>query len=73
MILDIVVTNTDDGSNAEIPSLHGCETWAPDEDTALLNIISLAGYYLKIEPAKLKVDRARKEGKSIIYKLIFNK
>jgi hypothetical protein len=35
MVLDIIVTQTNDGFTAEIPSINGCESWAPDEDSVL--------------------------------------
>ena len=47
MILDVIVTKSDDGYTAEIPSLKGCESWAHDEDTVLDKIIELASFYLQ--------------------------
>ncbi len=73
MILDIIITNSDDGCTAEIPSLKGCECWAHDEDTAMDKILELASFYLKTDVKKFKVDRARKNKNRIVYKLVFNK
>ncbi len=73
MILNLVVTKTDDGCTAEIPSLKGCECWAHDEDTVMNKILELAAFYLKTDMKKLKVDRARGSRTKIIYKLVFNK
>ncbi len=73
MILDIVVTKTNDGYTAEIPSLSGCESWAHDEDTVLSKILELAAFYLKTDIKKFKLDKARRIKSQSIYKLIFNK
>jgi len=72
MILNLIVTRSDDGCTAEIPSLKGCECWAHDENTVLDKILELAAYYLKTDVKRLKVDRARGNRNKIIYKLIFN-
>jgi hypothetical protein len=73
MILDIVVTKTNDGFTAEIPSLNGCESWAHDEDTVLNKILELASFYLRTDTKKFKLDKARKVRNKAIYKLVFNK
>jgi len=73
MILDVVVTKTNDGYTAEIPSLSGCESWALDEDTVLSKILDLAAFYLKTDIKKFKLDKARRIKSQSIYKLIFNK
>jgi predicted RNase H-like HicB family nuclease len=73
MILDVVVTKTDDGYTAEIPSLSGCESWAHDEDTVISKILELASFYLKTDTKKFKLDKARRIKSQSIYKLIFNK
>ena len=73
MILDIVVTKTNDGFTAEIPSLSGCESWAHDEDTVLSKIIELASFYLKTDVKKFKLDKARRVKDRSIYKLVFYK
>jgi len=73
MILDVVVTKTNDGYTAEIPSLSGCESWAHDEDTVLSKILELASFYLKTEIKKFKLDKASKFKDHTIYKLVFYK
>ncbi|MCA2005359.1 MAG: hypothetical protein LDL01_06120 [Ignavibacterium sp.] len=73
MVVDIVINKVIDGYSAEIPSIKGCESWAHDEETALEKIIELASFYLKIPKDKFKIDKARKEEDSVIYKLIFHK
>lgn len=73
MVIDLIVTKTNDGYTAEVPSLKGCESWAHDEDTVIEKIIELSSYYLKISSKQIKIDRARKEENTIIYKLIFDK
>jgi len=73
MILDVVVTETNDGYTAEIPSLSGCESWAHDEDTVLKKILDLAAFYLNVNSEKFKLDKARSTKSKSTYKLVFNK
>lgn len=73
MILDLLVTKTDDGFNAEVPSIKGCDSWAHDEDSAIESVLETASFYLKVESKKLKIDKARRSGETTIYKIIFNK
>lgn len=74
MILDLIVTKTDDGFTAEVPSLSGCESWAHKEDDAIDKTLELVYFYLNLtEDQKIKVDRARKHSNKIIYKLVFDK
>lgn len=73
MILDVVVTKTNDGFTAEIPSLTGCESWAHDEDTVLTKILEMASFYLKTDIKKFKLDKARRLKERSVYKLVFNK
>ncbi|MEJ5350482.1 MAG: hypothetical protein WHS65_02705 [Melioribacteraceae bacterium] len=74
MVLDLIVTKTDDGFTAEIPSIKGCESWAHIEDDAINKTIELLKFYIQAKPElKLKIDRARKEGNRIVYKIIFDK
>ena len=73
MILDVIVKKSDDGYTAEIPSLKGCESWAHDEDTVLNKIVELASFYLQTDSNKFKLDKARKNSNTSVYKLIFNK
>jgi len=73
MVLDIIITKTNDGYTAEVPSINGCESWAHDEDTVLSKILELAAFYLKTDIKKFKLDKARRLKSQSIYKLIFNK
>lgn len=73
MILDLIVTKTNDGFTAEVPSIKGCESWAHDEDTVIEKIVELTSYYIRLSVEQIKLDRARKEDNKIIYKLIFHK
>lgn len=73
MVLDVIVTKTNDGFTAEIPSLNGCESWAHDEDTVLSKIKELAAFYLKTDLHKFKLDKARKLKNHSVYKLVFIK
>lgn len=74
MVLDLVITKTDDGFIAEIPSIKGCESWAHTEEDAIEKTLELFKFYIQVEQNfKIKIDRARKEGNKIVYKLIFDK
>lgn len=73
MVIDLIITKTNDGYTAEVPSLKGCESWAHDEETAIEKIIELASFYLRLSAKEIKMDRARREGNKTIYKLIFHK
>lgn len=74
MVLDLIVTKTDDGCSAEIPSIKGCESWAHNEDDSIEKTLELFRFYIKVnKDFKIKVDRARREGNKIVYKIIFDK
>lgn len=73
MILDLVITKTDDGFSSEVPSIKGCESWAHNEDDVIEKSIELVKFYLKIPDKKIKIDLARKEDQIKIYKIIFDK
>lgn len=73
MVIDLVITNTNDGYTAEVPSLKGCESWAHDEDTVIEKIIELTSFYVQLPVKEIRLDKARKEENKTIYKLIFNK
>ena len=73
MILDLIVTKTNDGFTAEVPSLKGCESWAHDEETVIEKILEMTSYYLHIDIKQIKLDKARREENKTIYKLIFHK
>ncbi|MFN3871973.1 MAG: type II toxin-antitoxin system HicB family antitoxin [Ignavibacterium sp.] len=73
MVVDILIKKSIDGYSAEIPSIKGCESWAHDEETALDKILELASFYLRLPKDKFKIDKARREEDTVIYKLIFHK
>lgn len=74
MVIDLIVTSTDDGCIADVPSVKGCECWAHKEDEVIAKSLELVSFYLKIpDKSKIKVDLARKESNRKVYKLIFNK
>jgi len=74
MVLDLIVHKTDDGYNAEIPGIKGCESWAHTADDAIENVLDLAVFYLKLKSKKeLKIDKARAGKNKDIYKLLFSK
>jgi hypothetical protein len=73
MILDLVIEKTNDGFNADIPSLQDCDTWAHDEETAINNILERVSYFLMIDQKLLKLDKARRESNRTIYKLVIDK
>ncbi|KAB2907685.1 MAG: hypothetical protein F9K26_10330 [Ignavibacteriaceae bacterium] len=71
MVLEVVVTKSDDGYTAEIPSINGCETWAHTEDEVIEKILEQAMFYLKIDDLKrLKLDKSRGDFSVTVYKLI---
>jgi len=72
--LDLNVIQTDDGYTAEVPSIKGCESWAPGEDEAIDKTIELLRYYIQTSSeTKIKIDRSRREHPLTVYKLIFDK
>jgi predicted RNase H-like HicB family nuclease len=73
MVIDLIITKTNDGYTAEVPSLKGCESWAHDEETVIEKIIELTSFYIQLPAKEIKLDRARREENKIIYKLIFHK
>ena len=74
MVIDLIITITDDGCTSEVPSIKGCESWAHKEDDAIDKSLELVAFYLRLpNRSKIKVDLARKEADKKIYKLIFNK
>ncbi len=74
MVLDLKIIRSDDGFTAEVPSVEGCDTWAHTEEEAISNSINLLRFYIGLEDSKnIKIDKARKENKTTIYKLIFDK
>ena len=73
MVIDLIVTKTNDGYTAEVPSLKGCESWAHDEDSVIEKIFEMTSYYLHLDAKNIKLDKARIEENKTIYKLIFHK
>jgi predicted RNase H-like HicB family nuclease len=71
VVLELVVTKTDDGFTAEISSIKGCECWAHTEDEVLDKIQDLALFYLNKDDRKaFKLDKARGDFTFSVYKLI---
>jgi predicted RNase H-like HicB family nuclease len=73
MVIDLIITKTNDGYTAEVPSIKGCESWAHDEETVIEKITELTSFYVQLPAKAIKLDRARREENRIIYKLIFDK
>ncbi len=73
MVLTMVVTKTDDGFTAEVPSIKECESWAHDEDVAIDKTLDLVAFFLKLPLAHFAIERLRKERNKTYYKIIFNK
>lgn len=74
MILDLIVTKTDDGYTSDVPKINGCESWAHNEDDAMEKAVELAMYYLKItDPKKIKIDKVRGLHEKRFYKLVIDK
>jgi predicted RNase H-like HicB family nuclease len=69
----MVVTKTDDGFTAEVPTIKGCESWAHDEDTVIDKTLDLVAFYLKLEQSYFAMDKIRRTGNKSFYKIIFNK
>jgi len=73
MVLTMIVTKTEDGYIAEVPSLKECESWAHDEDVVIDKILDLVAFYLKLPLAHFAMDLLRKERNKTYYKIVFNK
>ena len=74
MVLDLIVTRSDDGVTAEVPAIKGCESWAHIEEDAINKTLELFRFYMQRgNEMKIKIDLARKEGKVFVYKIIFDK
>lgn len=74
MVLDLIVTRSDDGVTAEVPSIKGCESWAHIEDDAINKTLELFRFYMQRgNEMKIKIDLAHKDGKVLVYKIIFDK
>ncbi len=74
MILDLIVTKTDDGFVSDVPNIKGCDSWAHIEDEVISKTVELVMYYLKIKDVKkIKVDKARGSLNKSVYKLVIDK
>ena len=74
MVLDLVVTKTDDGVTSEIPSLKGCECWAHKEEEAIEKSIEMLRFYVNLnEDTEIIIDKSRRNKNRTIYKLVFEK
>jgi len=74
MILDLIVTKTDDGFVSDVPNIKGCDSWAHIEDEVISKTVELVMYYLKINDIKkIKVDKARGSLNKSVYKLVIDK
>lgn len=74
VVLDLIITKTDDGFTAVVPSIKGCESWAHIEEDAINKTLELFRFYMQRgNDLKIKLDLARKEGNVFVYKIIFDK
>lgn len=73
MVLDLIVTKTDDGFTAEVPTVKGCEAWAHSEDDVIEKALEMFRFYMNRNELKIKLDLARKENNIYTYKIIFDK
>ncbi|MGE5680285.1 MAG: type II toxin-antitoxin system HicB family antitoxin [Bacillota bacterium] len=73
MVLTMIVTKTEDGFTAEVPTLKGCESWGHDEDTAIDKTLDMVAFYLKLEQSHFAMDKVRHTGNKTTYKIVFNK
>jgi hypothetical protein len=74
MILDLIVTKTDDGFVSDVPNIKGCDSWAHIEDDVISKTVEMVMFYLKInDEKKIKVDKARGSQNKSVYKLVIDK
>lgn len=74
MVLDLVIHSGDDGFNAEIPSIKGCESWAHTEDEVIEKIVDLVRFYLKLGPTHIiEIDFGRRNRNKKVLKLLIRK
>ena len=74
MVLDLIVTKTNDGFTAEIPSINGLDAWAHQEDEVIEKAIEMMKFYLNLDDDnEIKIDRARRSKNKTVYKIIFDK
>ena len=74
MILDMIVTKTDDGYVSDVPAIKGCDSWAHNEEDVLNKTIELVNYYLNLDDnKKIKIDKVRGSHAKRYYKLVIDK
>jgi len=74
VVLDLIITNSDDGCTAIIPSINGIDCWAHKHEDALEEAVKMLCYYLGFnDRKKINIDLAKREKNRTIYKLIFDK
>jgi hypothetical protein len=74
MILDMIITKTDDGFISDVPNIKGCDSWAHNEDDVISKTLELVMFYLKItDEKKIKVDKSRSAKAKEYYKLVIEK
>jgi predicted RNase H-like HicB family nuclease len=74
VVLDLVVIKSDDGYNADVPSVKGCDSWAHDEDEVIEKAVNMLRFYINLpEESEIKIDRARHSNNKTVYKLVFDK
>ena len=74
MVLDLLVSKTDDGFTAEIPSIKGCECWAHEEHEVIDKVLEMLRFYNNLhDEIDIKVDKARGTKEKTVYKLVFDK
>ena len=57
MVLDLIVTKTNDGFTAEIPSINGLDAWAHQEDEVIEKAIEMMKFYLNLDDDnEIKID-----------------
>lgn len=71
MVLDLIVNSGDDGFNAEVPSVKGCESWAHTEDEVISKVIELLRFYLKLgQQHVVEIDFSRKTRNKKVLKIL---
>ncbi|HOM65415.1 MAG TPA: hypothetical protein PK591_06315 [Ignavibacteriales bacterium] len=70
MIIDLLIEKSFDGYNSKIPIFPECDFWTKTEDEAIQRAIDYIEDNKKVNPKKIKIDRARIEDNTIIYKII---
>jgi hypothetical protein len=67
----VVTRHETDGVSAAVPSIRECDSWAANEDDALVALLERVAYFLGREPGFRHVlDLSRREDGATWYKLI---